>query len=164
MSLTQLRNLGIVANAGIATTKLGAGAIIQVSNLITATQAQTIATATYTDLTSMSLSITPSSASNKILLISYVSANLGDSEGFGLAYVRNSTIIAYTGDANDNFSFYHNAGGPIYSAIPFIYIDSPSSTSSITYKIQASTYLSSSIQFNDSGSYYPTFFAMEIAG
>ena len=140
------------------------GKILQVSNLIIATSQQTIATATYTDLTSMSLSITPSSASNKILLVSNVQANIDNDEGFGLAYVRNSTIIAYTGDTNDNFSVYHSASGSLYLTLPFIYIDSPSSTSSITYKIQASTYQGKAIIFNDSGSYYPTFYAMEIAG
>ena len=61
MSLTQLRNLGIVANAGISTTKLGAGAIRQVSSIVSTAVGQALATTTYTDLTSLSLSITPSS-------------------------------------------------------------------------------------------------------
>ena len=162
MSLTQLRNLGIVANAGISTTKLGAGAIIQVSNLVVSNSNQVLATTAYTDLTNMSLSITPSSTSNKILLVSNVQAKLEANESFGLAYVRNSTIIAYSGDANELYSNFVNGVTAVYQTFPFVYMDSPSSTSSITYKIQAGSYVSNSIQFSDGANL--TFYAMEIAG
>jgi hypothetical protein len=176
MPLTKIQSLGITdgtivnadinASAAIAGTKLsGVGKILQVSSLITTSTSQTLATATYTDLTSMTLSITPSSTLNKILLVSNVQANLnGAGRGFGLAYVRNSTIIAYTGNVNQNYSLFNANTGALYAPISFVYIDSPSSTSSITYKIQASTYNGTTIAFNDGSSYNPTFYAMEIAG
>ena len=136
---------------------------MQVSNLISTNSNQTIATATHTDLTSMSLSITPSSTSNKILLVSNIQANVESGEGFGLSYVRDSTTIAYSGaNSGENYSAYHTAGASVYLTLPFVYIDSPSSTSSITYKIQASTYQSASVDFSDGAAL--TFYAMEIAG
>ena len=56
-------NADIASNAAIATTKLGAGAIIKVSSIAITNGNQAIATTTYTDLTSLSLSITPVSLS-----------------------------------------------------------------------------------------------------
>ena len=159
MSITKLNNLSISAITALPS-GVG-GKILQVSNLISTNSNQTIATATYTDLTSMSLSITPSSTSNKILLVSNIQAKLDTAEGFGLAYVRNSTIVAYSGDV-ESYSAYQNNSQPVYMTLPFVYIDSPSTTSSITYKIQASTLSSVSIDFSDG--YGHTFYAMEIKG
>lgn len=157
MALTYLKSRGLASGVG--------GKVLQVSSLVTTSSAQTLATATYTDLTSMSLSITPSSNSNKILLVSNVGANLSAANrGFGLAYVRNSTIVAYTGNVNQNYSLFNGNTANHFATISFVYIDSPSSTSSITYKIQASVYSGSSVTFNDGSSYNPTFYAMEIAG
>ena len=160
MSLTQLRNLGIVANAGISTTKLGTGAIIQVSSIAITSGNQAIATTTYTDLTSLSLSITPSSASNKILLIANIQASLENDEGFGIRLLRGATNIyttpylyaAYNSGISDN----------AYLTLPVAYIDSPSTTSSITYKVQSASWQSNSILFNNGTE--STFYAMEIAG
>jgi hypothetical protein len=174
MPLTKIQSLGITdgtivnadinASAAIAGTKLsGAGKVLQVSNLVEINTDQTLATATHTDLTSMSLSITPSSASNKILLVSNIQCKLDSGDGFGLSYVRNSTTIAYSGaNSGENYSALYDGSSFILVTLPFIYIDSPSTTSAITYKIQASSYSSRSINFADGGK--QTFYAMEIAG
>jgi hypothetical protein len=160
MSLTQLRNLGIVANAGIATTKLGAGAIIQVSSIASTASAQTIATATYTDFTSLSLSITPSSASSKILITANIQANLGDNEGFGVRFLRDATN-AFTTDINYAI-FNASTNAEVYGMAPIVYIDSPSTTSSITYKVQGSSYLGATLVFHTG--IKSVFYLMEIAG
>ena len=66
MPLTFLRNLGIVSAAGITTTKLGAGAVLQVVYGSTATEVNTNSNTFIS--TGLSTSITPTSASNKILI------------------------------------------------------------------------------------------------
>ena len=159
MSLTQLRNLGIVANAGISTTKLGAGAIRQVSSIVSTAVGQTLATTTYTDLTSLTLSITPSSTSSKILLISNINCELGNDEGFGIRFLRDGTNIFTT---TQQYAAYLGHNILIYTNAPFVFIDSPSTTSAITYKVQGAAYVSNSITFNIG--MQSIFYAMEIAG
>ena len=159
MPLTFLRNLGIVSAAGITTTKLGAGAIIQVSSIATTTVGQVLATSTYTDLTSLSLSITPSSASSKILLISNINCGLGDDEGFGVRFLRDATNVFTT---TQTYASYAQGITDLYATLPVVYIDSPSTTSSITYKVQGAAYSNKSITFQIG--MQSIFYAMEIAG
>jgi hypothetical protein len=158
MSLTQLRNLGIVANAGISTTKLGTGAIRQVSSVATTSGTQSIATTTYTDVTSLSLSITPSSASSKILLISNINVSLGSDRGIGLRFLKDATNIYTT---TQQYALYSQST-TIYLTSPFVYLDSPSTTSAITYKVQCASYVSGAVTLNVSME--STFYLMEIAG
>jgi hypothetical protein len=152
MPLTFLRNLGIVSAAGITTTKLGAGAIIQVSSIATTTVGQVLAT-------SLSLSITPSSASNKILLISNINCGLGDDEGFGVRFLRDATNVFTT---TQTYASYAQGITDLYATLPVVYIDSPSTTSAITYKVQGAAYSNKSITFQIG--MQSIFYAMEIAG
>ena len=136
MSLTQLRNLGIVANAGITTTKLGTGAVLQVTQLVSGTLFNTNSITFVT--TGIEHSITPSSSSNKILIMiqGYCGVFGGSAQTQGLAIYKSTTKLyessgAYNGNTNQGNSF------------SLIYLDSPSTTSSTTYtlrtKINAAT-------------------------
>ena len=125
----------------------GAGKILQV---VSATKTDTFsATANQTvDITGLSVSITPSSTSSKIL-ISY-SITAGITEGGyagGILLLRNSTQI-YLGDAASSrprlanyISISNTGGGTDYNMVNASgeHLDSPSSTSAITYKLQAKT-------------------------
>tara|TARA_R100001082_G_scaffold83741_1_gene50472 strand:- start:67 stop:585 length:519 start_codon:yes stop_codon:yes gene_type:complete len=93
---------------------------------------------TWTDITGMSVSITPSSSSNKVLVyaISRVSCNNHAS----CAIKRDSTLIA-VGDADGSrrptsVGEQYDLGNSYRSMdSPIMYLDSPSSTSSLTYKM-----------------------------
>jgi hypothetical protein len=142
MPLTKIQSLGITdgtivnadinASAAIAGTKLGSGAVLQVVNATYST-ATTNNTNTYAD-TGLTASITPSSASNKVLVLISLngcSKNTGNT-GFAFKLVRGATdihnidsVVAYTGTTTDN-----------NTATSTSYLDSPSSTSSTTYKVQ----------------------------
>ena len=143
MSLTQLRNLGIVANAGIATTKLGEGAVLQIVQGTHSTEVTTTSTSYVT--TNLSASITPSSASNKILIIASTPADMGTLASNGGVYgtnnggdftiYRDSTaLLSRAGD-----TFYTNGGLNIATTISMNVLDSPSTTSSTTYSIYMKT-------------------------
>ena len=101
------------------------------------------------DITGFSVSITPSSSSNKIL----VNVNVGilaNSSGWGamVNLLRDSTnlISSTAGGATDTLNAWNAAGGGgmssgnddrKYNASPSItYLDSPSSSSSLVYKCQ----------------------------
>jgi len=113
----------------------GGGKVLQV---VTANYTTTFTTSSSTPAdTGLTASITPSASTSKILVIA--TATVGKSNANSGTYgtidlVRGSTLIStsigttYTGTAN-----YNNNGWAVN------YLDSPSTTSSTTYKIQASS-------------------------
>jgi hypothetical protein len=129
MPLTFLRNLGIVSAAGITTTKLGAGAVLQVVTSSTNTQ-QTTTSSTFVDATGLSVSITPSSASNKIFVICTTAGASGNS----VATSDYTLLRGVTNLATNLFNriFGTDSTGQISMAI----LDSPNTTSATTYKAQ----------------------------
>jgi len=143
MPLTKIQSLGITdgtivnadinASAAIAGTKLtGVGKILQYVTATNTAQQSTTSTS-YVDATNLSVSITPSSASNKILILfNGTLQNDGNTANSFLTILRGSTILATTND----YFILNSAGTRIISGTGAHYIDSPSTTSSTTYKIQ----------------------------
>jgi len=127
MPLTFLRNLGIVSAADITTTKLGAGAVLQVVTATDSTNRTTTSTSYVTASNTLSVSITPSSASNKILIL--LSTGGGNS-GANLSYYTVYRGVTNLGGAEG----FTQINGAIYTPVNVVYLDSPSTTSSTTYQ------------------------------
>ena len=117
------------------------GSILQVVTT-NKTDVFTTTSATMTDVTGLSASITPSSTSSKILV--HFSVNMGQSAQYNLAagdITRNGTAIAL-GDAagsRQRCTFGTQEGGAIHGDMRCYagsYLDSPSSTSALTYQIR----------------------------
>jgi hypothetical protein len=130
MPLTQLRNLGIVSDAGITTTKLGAGAVLQVVQSSIASTQNTTSTSYVTS--NLSASITPSSTSNKILIL------LNGGNAFNNTNNANVIIAFHRGVtelANSPHGIIQNTSGTNSqkSSWSASFLDSPSSISSLTY-------------------------------
>jgi hypothetical protein len=138
----------LAANA-VTAAKLAAGAGGKILQVVQAVKTDTFSTAStsFVDITSYSSSITPTSASNKILVIADVSFGGADVYMF-FKLLRNSTDI-YVGDASggDPQAFYSAYGQPAANGYvanssvrtSAVYLDSPATTSSITYKVQMKT-------------------------
>jgi hypothetical protein len=145
MAITRLG--GANAITGIIPTSVapGQGKILQAVQGTTATLANFTSTSSYAD-TGLSASITPSSTSNKILI--QVSQMFRvERYGGDIRIMRDSTsIFQPTGGAT--YTFYADSGSDInyrgYACLNFL--DSPSSTSAITYKTQG-------IQHNSGGDF-----------
>ena len=122
--------------------KLGNGCILQVLQTVK-TDTFTTSSTSYVDITDLSVSITPSSTSNKVLVTMHV--NLGHTNyvsGF-LRLVRGSTAISVADSAGSRIACTAAmADDPVddeincYSAT---FLDSPSTTSATTYKVQMAT-------------------------
>jgi hypothetical protein len=129
-----ITNSMIASNAAISTTKLGAGAVLQVVQG-THTTSTSNSTITYAD-TGLTASITPSSASNKILvLISHGGLSKGSANGdsaISIRLVRNSTNVQVLAEQ----IAYQNLAQRFDLSAFFSYLDSPSTTSATTYKTQ----------------------------
>ena len=87
----------------------------------------------------LSVSITPSSASNKILIFGQVTVGSGINDGISLSIFKDSSVLAgATGDA-DSQRKRQTAGAEIdydfsVTTIPIHYLDTAGGTSSITYQ------------------------------
>ena len=135
------------------------GHVVQVIQGSTNTSVSGDAT-TYTD-TNLSATITPKSASSKIL-IKVNQHYRFDRYGFSIRVLRGSTAIQepaykfsqYSADYNDDLRCYYT----------YEIIDTPSTTSAITYKTQYACNLSSGVgvRLNDN-SFYSYLTLMEIA-
>jgi len=139
-----------IAAATIADAKMasGGGKVLQVVIGVDTTSS-TIATTTYTD-TGLSATITPSSTSSKILCQWTSQAKLGNNEGMGVQLVRGSTNVYTSGDLTEVFTYQDSAAGKWEeSKSSWIHLDSPATTSAITYKIQVASYNSQSVNLNN---------------
>jgi len=118
----------------------GAFRVLQVVSVLK-TDTFTASTATYTDITGLSATITPSATTSKI----FVFANVQGSNAIGvdpatLQLVRDATAIAL-GDAagsriGGTSSLNGGADGNVMYANIVAFLDSPATTSATTYKIQ----------------------------
>ena len=129
---TSIVNADISTTAAIATTKLGAGAVLQVVNATDSTERTTTSTSFVTSSNTLSASITPSSASNKVLiLVSTSTGNTNSAENTYSTIYRGATNLG-TGNGMNNV--YHDATSQIYAPTHMSYLDSPNTTSSTTYQ------------------------------
>ena len=114
------------------------GAVLQVVQATTST-AVTVTTTTYTD-TTLTASITPSSSSNKVLVMidqQFQTARDVISFGTGVRILRDSTVIfSPIENSNGPYSWYIDQVAVAYQHIQHSVLDSPSTTSSVTYKTQ----------------------------
>lgn len=124
-----------------------AGKILQVKNAIK-TDTASVTSNTFTDISGLSISITPSSSSNKILFRGYVSLGTESNTVMAIKIFRDSTEIGKStasGTAANN-STATAAGLNISSVtssvksqihqLQFEVLDSPNTTSAVTYKVQ----------------------------
>ena len=120
---TFLRGDNSWASAGAA-----AGQVIQVLSATDSTQRQTTSTSFVTNSNTLSVTITPSSSSNKILIIATTSIAVND-EGWFTIY-RGATDLG----AGSNKGML-KIGGAVNSTMAMNYLDSPATTSATTYQV-----------------------------
>jgi hypothetical protein len=117
----------------------GGGAVLQVKSTVK-TDTFSMASATFADITGLSVTITPSSATNKIFVI--VDGNMGSEVGVVAArarLVRGATAIS-VGDAAGDRILASTEGlssnGNHMTPMSISFLDSPATTSATTYKVQ----------------------------
>ena len=148
------------AVSGANLTNLDAGKVLQVVSTIKTDTFSSSTTGSFTDITGMSASITPSASSSKILVLANINTDSGNNSHIRL--LRGSTAIC-VGDASSSRSQVtgassRNSGTTDSMANNGIsFLDSPSSTSALTYKFQfylwssLNWYLNRSKNDNDAG-------------
>jgi hypothetical protein len=128
------------ATTGLKWATLATGKVLQVVQATYST-ATTIASTSFTD-TGLSVSITPSSATSKVLIMGVQQCLAERAEttvGIGLQLVRTSTAIWISGSGGyETLSFNTSPENTtaLRGLLPIMYLDSPSTTSATTYKTQ----------------------------
>jgi len=134
---------------------IATGKVLQVVQGSNSTQMSTTSTSLVD--TGLTASITPSSSSNKVLIIVDAQGQFGSNTGFGNAIVRGSTAIFQT----NNYSNYDSDSTQTNTRASYCYLDSPSTTSSTAYKLQVLVYNPGTVIQND-GNNKTTMTLMEI--
>lgn len=128
-----------LADDAITGAKLPAGSILQVVQ-DTELTGLLITSTSFADNAGLSVSITPQSTNNKILVLAQFGMYANNSWSGGIGYYtifRDSTNL---GDSSAGaVAIYQNTSGSATQAGSINYLDSPATTSSITYTLQMRT-------------------------
>jgi len=126
----QTNGSGVLSFAGVSAS---AGQVIQVLSATDSTVRTTTSTSFVTGSNTLSVTITPSSASNKILILTHTTAyfNIDGGQSYYTIY-RGSTNL---GNGNSGMSVYEFNASPTRTSMAITYLDSPATTSATTYQV-----------------------------
>ena len=136
-----------LASGAITAGALPTGSILQVVQTVNSGVESTTVQDTYEDLPGMSLSITPASTDSKILItvsIGRIGTNASSQRQTNFRLMRGTTAIALGDQLGSNRMRGTMSSGNIFEGniaytvggIGFTFLDSPSTTSATTYKVQ----------------------------
>jgi hypothetical protein len=131
----------------------GGGKINQVVQTVNSTISQ-MSSSSFADVSGMSVAITPSASDSKILITVSLYAGQNQNSVAFFKLLRGSTVIGSASDVGSrvgcNFSFGvdGNDGHSQVHSNSYSYLDSPSTTSATTYKIQGASYNNATLTFN----------------
>ena len=149
-------------NDAVTNSHMPTGSVIQVVQTTTQTKTTINQGTTFMD-TGLSATITPQFSSSKILIHAYHAvtfsnfAGNGDTGGWGMRLLRGSTVIKNgAGNGSDHYISVPSESSYIVFNDPdaFSFLDSPNTTSAVTYKTQANESNSEiNIQINGNDSF-----------
>jgi hypothetical protein len=147
------------AVSGASLTGISAGKVLQVVQSTSTTY--THPGTAYDDVSSSSITITPSATSSKILYIYNTGGFIDDAvRNCYIKLLRGSTIVR-----EHNRWGYMDTSTHVPFPMHFMYLDSPSTTSAVTYKLQVKEQYAGSWEINDSSvTAGAVVIAMEIEG
>jgi hypothetical protein len=122
---------------------ISTGKVLQVK-LTSANTEQSINNVLNSDITGLSVTITPATTSSKFLITANVQGKLTDNSGYGIQLIKTvggsaTEIFNESSGAENKTSFYINSsdtGIDFRNRKSIQYLDSPSTTSEIVYKVQ----------------------------
>ena len=160
MSITKLNNLSISAVTALPS-GVG-GKVLQVVTATDSTQRTTTSTSFVTASNTMTLSITPSSASNKVYVIASGNIYINAPGYYCIATIfRNSTNLGGSAGMTNNYNGGYDQGASLCVSV----LDSPNTTSAITYQLYIRTSnASGTATLNQNSNCQGSITAFEIAG
>jgi hypothetical protein len=123
-----LAGTNVITSGKVLASAMHTGAVLQVVNATYGTQTSTSSSSFST--TGLSLSITPSSSSSKILALMSCNGYIGAANYLVFTLYRSATNL---GDSSWGFGSIYGNTGDRFGQISCSYLDSPATTSSVTY-------------------------------
>lgn len=118
------------------TSMISTSGILQVQSTLK-TDAFSTTSATFTDVTGVSVSITPRATSSKILVMAHIQGSQGATNDGMFRLMRDSTVIAEsTAGTTNGYGQVSASYANAMFTISIAFLDSPSTTSATTYKVQ----------------------------
>ena len=161
------QNTSAIISGKLPTTRLPAGSVLQVVQAVK-TDTATTTSLTFGDITGLSVAITPTSATSKILVLLTLGGIAINPNAARINLVRNSTDIAQPDSGTYKATMSPYPGAINASRNTSInWLDSPATTSATTYKVQwcvdgSTAYLNRHVSGGDYNS-VSTITVMEIA-
>ena len=137
---------------GTAWVALGGSGVLQVVST-TKTDTFTMASTTYADVTGLSATITPSSATSKIYVLAIVSSgSQAGTNASAIRLMRTTTAIAVADAASNRTPSSSSAevATNTQATLAVNFLDSPATTSATTYKVQLRSNTASTVTVNRS--------------
>jgi len=164
--MSQVRTNSLVPVGGVPSGASGGGIIQIVQTVRTGIESLSLASGGVSnDLTGLTASITPRSTSNKVLVLAGVNCSADSNACFIYLYRGGSVVSGATGDAAGSrvrvtATAWSNSNHQAETA-NFEYLDSPASTSSLTYSLRIghssgitrTVTINNSVTESDSGAY-----------
>ena len=149
------------ASTGLAWATMGASAVVQVVGATSSTQVSTTSTS-YVD-SNLTVTITPTSASNKVLIFvsSCFETYRAGASCIGYAALLRGASLITSDAANLGINIGSSAETETYTQFNLAYLDSPATTSATTYKVQVKG-LSGTRVKTQSGSTIGSIIAIEV--
>ena len=127
----------------VTSSDLPAGTILQVLSAAAAgNYSFNTATGTYTDITGLVVNITPKFSNSKIFLTAKIDISGASNQRWGTRFTRDGSVMAGSiGDADGSRTRSHSsgrgqAGNQVDCNVGMQFLDSPATTSQVTYKVQ----------------------------
>jgi hypothetical protein len=140
-SNVSLAGTNVITNGKVVSSAQPVGAVLQVVNAVKVDVFSTSNT-TYTDITGLSVSITPLSTSSKILVLADVFIGQSSTNNSGAVQIVGGSTVLGNNTSSAQGLYGYGAGGSLndqyraFTSASLSYLDSPATASSITYKIQ----------------------------
>jgi hypothetical protein len=143
-------NASNITSGTLPKARLPAGSVLQVVNALKS-DSFTTTSGSAVDITGLTATITPTSATSKILIMTTFFCGSGSSPYAKFKMQRNGTDVflgdAYNSSTRQSAAAYAGVDGVTTQSISVAtqYLDSPATTSAVTYKWQVSTFSSRAI-------------------
>ena len=140
-------------DGAVTSAKLASGTGGKVLQVVSANKTDTFtsASSSYVDLTGITVNITPSATSSKILVMCSLSLSVDGGGAPQLKLLRDSTALNLAdaaGSRGRTTTSYVISATDVIASVPITFLDSPSSTSQLTYKVQGFGYNTNVIYVN----------------
>jgi len=126
-----------VTAGGTSAVQASSSKVLQIIS-VAKVDAFTTTSGTAVDVTGLTVNITPSSATSKILVLAQIFGGSDAATAIYINLVRNSTSlnVGTTGTSFNSAVGSYFASASLYTVYPIVFLDSPATTSAVTYKTQ----------------------------